>query len=470
MARGGAAISQKLLQIADDSGKVTLSQFSLYLTELTAREARESEAAPQADNALRLMTAHASKGLEFPMVIIAEAARRPRASSALLHVNADLGSAARSMTPPATNTKTALPTDAAIELQKLKGAAEEKRLLYVAATRAQDYLLVSGAFWQDRSGAWTSSGWLRHLLEALDLAEISPRATQILDFAGHPLRVDMPAAPPTPDRLGQAARLVADRWDFEPAIQRASAACAAAAGTPARLRRRAKSYLGYAAGELGGFLYADKAQNRQEAARRFREAAQETPPASMEGAGWQAMIGAIVHEILRDQAFNPSDTLPVDMIDALAWERGLSDASALSSLRSEARTLLENYQNSVVRGWIAQARQDNRPVYTELNFIFPWRGRVIHGAMDVLLQAPDGKWRIIDYKSGGRGDLSRHAQRYRLQLGVYAAAVQEKLNLVAPPRSFVHYLRRNRLIELPAADCRAELQRLESTLGEVRGA
>ena len=40
-----------------------------------------------------------------------------------------------------------------IELKKLKEAAERKRLLYVAATRAQDYLLISGQVSQDKAHA-----------------------------------------------------------------------------------------------------------------------------------------------------------------------------------------------------------------------------------------------------------------------------------------------------------------------------
>ena len=64
---------EKLLHLADNSGKTTLGGFSRYLQDLTTREIREGEALQEAGNAVRIMTVHASKGLEFPMVILADA-------------------------------------------------------------------------------------------------------------------------------------------------------------------------------------------------------------------------------------------------------------------------------------------------------------------------------------------------------------------------------------------------------------
>ena len=63
---------EKLLQLADDSGKITLGKFSRYLNDMSAREIREGEVLTQAGNAVKLMTVHASKGLEFPLVILAD--------------------------------------------------------------------------------------------------------------------------------------------------------------------------------------------------------------------------------------------------------------------------------------------------------------------------------------------------------------------------------------------------------------
>ena len=49
---------EKLLQLAEASGKITLSKFSRYLADLSTRELREGEAQLEAGNAIRLMTVH----------------------------------------------------------------------------------------------------------------------------------------------------------------------------------------------------------------------------------------------------------------------------------------------------------------------------------------------------------------------------------------------------------------------------
>ena len=115
------------------------------------------------------------------------------------------------------------------------------------------------------------------------------------------------------------------------------------------------------------------------------------------------------------------------------------------------------------------ARAAQRPVYTELPFIFRTEARVIHGVMDVLLRRSDNEWVIIDYKTSkvADGDFAEHAKRFRLQLGIYAAAAQEQLGLARPPLACVHFIRGNQMIELTSEDCQRELDRLESTIGEL---
>ena len=59
---------EKLLRTAAESGRVTPGAFTRYLGEMSEREVRESEAETDLTDAVTLMTVHASKGLEFPVV------------------------------------------------------------------------------------------------------------------------------------------------------------------------------------------------------------------------------------------------------------------------------------------------------------------------------------------------------------------------------------------------------------------
>ncbi len=138
---------EKLLQLAEDSGKITLGKFSQYLADLTAREVREGEALLEAGNALRIMSVHASKGLEFPLVILADTTwERGYIGAPILLDDPEFGLSCQVYDPEEAKLASGFAHRRNRDLQARKEAAERKRLLYVAATRAQDYLLISGQF------------------------------------------------------------------------------------------------------------------------------------------------------------------------------------------------------------------------------------------------------------------------------------------------------------------------------------
>lgn len=466
---------EKLLQLADDSGKTTLGEFSQYLSDLTAREAREGEALLEADDSVRLMTVHASKGLEFPMVCLADASWEGSAVPPMLLADSQRGLSCKVYDPTSNRYESGFAHKRNFDLQRRKEAAEAKRLLYVAATRAQDYLLISGAVSLEKSGFWKARGWLGQLLKTLDLEELPREEAQIASLAGHPLRIAMPDRPSDEALWHGTARSGAADWNAD------AEASAYPPLLPPLLQKlpvfpETASHISVTQlADLGEFRFGGDAKKRHGAGLRFRETAlHDLPPRAyplkLRRRLSQRQIGAIVHELLRQKAFHLQGEPPDELIEAIAWERGVTDASALAGVLKEVRRLLDNYARSDVCRWIERARAESRPIFTELPFILLWRKRVIHGAMDVLLLGADGIWRIIDYKTGDVGrDWLGSARQYRLQLGVYAAAVQEQLGLEESPRTYVHFLRHNRTVQLHSADCQVELERLEATLGEVIG-
>ncbi|MDO9547732.1 MAG: UvrD-helicase domain-containing protein, partial [Candidatus Marinimicrobia bacterium] len=104
---------------------------------------REGEAnlSSEIENSISIMTIHAAKGLAFPIVVIPELTARKRSSyRRLLSDNSD---------HIAFNLKTTFDDGRGYyyqllsQIEKDREAAEEKRILYVAATRAESYLLLS---------------------------------------------------------------------------------------------------------------------------------------------------------------------------------------------------------------------------------------------------------------------------------------------------------------------------------------
>jgi ATP-dependent helicase/nuclease subunit A len=92
---------------------------------------------------VRLMTIHGSKGLEAPVVVLADSAhqRRPRADG---HVLADLDGQRLPLFHPPT-AECAAKLLALRDIDRAADAQEDLRLLYVGLTRAADHLYIGGA-------------------------------------------------------------------------------------------------------------------------------------------------------------------------------------------------------------------------------------------------------------------------------------------------------------------------------------
>src|SRR5690606_26920471 len=148
---------------ARETGITALNQFVRYLNDMTESESKEGGVALQDDNAVRLTTIHSSKGLEYPIVWIADAcSSRQENAKDLLNFSGELGCklplADQSIDHDGDNKDSKLPLFVYRRTNMLwaeSEAAESLRLLCVAATRAQEALFVSAV-----SDGKEIKGWL----------------------------------------------------------------------------------------------------------------------------------------------------------------------------------------------------------------------------------------------------------------------------------------------------------------------
>lgn len=141
----------KLIDIArtfDRSGLFGLPDFIARLSELVSDPPREEQAATQPENAdvIKIMSIHQSKGLEFPVVFVPDLAAKSHGGvSAGAGWDRQLGCIAR---PP--DEDPPLFTDFGHRLtssiEEVADWREDLRILYVAATRAEDLLVLSAGF------------------------------------------------------------------------------------------------------------------------------------------------------------------------------------------------------------------------------------------------------------------------------------------------------------------------------------
>src|SRR5205823_567151 len=161
-----------------------LYRFIQYLESI--RDEFDSGQSPQlgeAENAVRIMSIHRAKGLEFPVVFVPELGKRINLQSCSGNILADrkLG---LGLTAIDRRKRIRYPSLASVLVaQRLRRQilAEEMRILYVAMTRAKEHLILSGTCREDAPEAWMSA----HLGRVGPLpANNVQSAKTILDWVG----------------------------------------------------------------------------------------------------------------------------------------------------------------------------------------------------------------------------------------------------------------------------------------------
>ncbi|MDP9134278.1 MAG: UvrD-helicase domain-containing protein, partial [Actinomycetota bacterium] len=122
-----------------------LRRFIDYVAERDELGDRQGEAPlePEDVQAVRLMTVHRSKGLEFPVVCVADLGKPGREDRSSLQISDD-GAVGISLAQLGGGSVASSRLKDIRERQKLADEEEEKRVFYVAATRAEEHLILSG--------------------------------------------------------------------------------------------------------------------------------------------------------------------------------------------------------------------------------------------------------------------------------------------------------------------------------------
>jgi ATP-dependent helicase/nuclease subunit A len=140
-----------LLKLADeaqalgDAGLRSLRGVVRWLADLESREIDESESplAEDGDDAVRVMTVHKAKGLEFRFVVLADVGREGKNDRPPLLVERASGAIeARAKLAASDAHVTTLGYERLWEHERARLDAESLRLLYVATTRARDILVL----------------------------------------------------------------------------------------------------------------------------------------------------------------------------------------------------------------------------------------------------------------------------------------------------------------------------------------
>ena len=170
---------EKLFRLAEQFEKSghLIRDFVHYVEEFEAIGGREGEGQmDESANVVRLMTIHQAKGLEFPVVIIPDLHREPNRREAAFILDRHKGMTVRVPDGRGRSVRGALFNELG-QRNRWREEFESMRLLYVAATRAEDLSILSGAI--DRKGLENLTKtdreqWLGWVWRALELETHSP--------------------------------------------------------------------------------------------------------------------------------------------------------------------------------------------------------------------------------------------------------------------------------------------------------
>ncbi len=405
---------EKLLELAKSTKEVILSEFITYVETLSQMDDREGEATIEVDNAVRLMSIHKAKGLEFPIVILPTAISQGSKSLAPILAIRDYGIAAKRLDREEGRLVKTTAYLIAEAREEEMDRAETNRLLYVALTRARDYLIISG-----KTGG--KDDWLSQILGALN---IDHNGEGDISFPWGKIYIKHYEVISEESPLSDESSL----WDRECVIEGEPAELSQdlpqavipslTAFSPSSSIRSARIF--YSPTSLRNLIKSpistksDKEKDRDEL---------------------KMKLGTIVHSSLEYWIF-PGEEGFEDFIEKHSLKEGIRDENDKRSIIEKATSMLIDFQKSDMYHEINEAEIRRR----ELPFNYLWRGKIINGIIDILYKNREGKWVIVDFKTDDitAEQVREYSRIYAVQLGLYARAVKDILG--EEPLVYLYYL------------------------------
>ncbi|MDR4497279.1 MAG: UvrD-helicase domain-containing protein [Candidatus Scalindua sp.] len=173
----------ELCKNQEEFAPLTLRDFIEIAEGYKYKEIRESEAHVESeeDNVVKLVTVHSAKGLEFPVVVVADIDRDNTRPSDYFVYSKNHGMSFKILNPLTNEEEKPRSYEQINSEMKEKELQESQRLLFVALTRAQEHLILSGGIAKGRSSGDKDNGnWYNYVSSALDLNQDFKKSPSIL--------------------------------------------------------------------------------------------------------------------------------------------------------------------------------------------------------------------------------------------------------------------------------------------------
>ncbi len=470
---GGDMMTANVEKLADiirgheSEGYYTLDKlvYDLCLAEKSDDEEGEADPQPEiiGDNTVSIMTVHASKGLEFPIVILPELGEKIGADrNVTVIVDETFGAGIK--IPPLKDsensdndpgTKKDLLDSPPLALQKYlynrKSHAESKRLFYVACTRARDHLILCGNTPKDKSkdnppfeGDSDCRTRMDYLTKYIGLklsdADNSTDGSEVLTLSGD---VKSGLYDISNDSFNAAIRII--RYEDMPEFKETDIESDTETESAGELRLIDIIRLEHAGNDPNAESYGEFGQSVQPV-----QSVQNNAVNSFDRKFSVTAINAYLagpkayrDKYLMHKASNPvikglgrhnesvDKGIIIHEIFAGTDPKHVFDRYLVKD-HAEMEEYRRCYRNFIGNTFIAGART----IACELEFTVNIGGYIFKGAIDRLMMK-DGELMIIDYKTGSKAEESERNSKYAVQMAVYQTAVRDMCGQNA--RTFIYY-------------------------------
>ncbi|NOY84627.1 MAG: UvrD-helicase domain-containing protein [Nitrospirae bacterium] len=379
--------------------------FSLRAAVDTATDTAESPLAEAGIDAVKVFSIHKAKGLEFPLVILAGCHAVPKPGAR------DSGSLRYDWSSDLTGLRLGEVRDLnAVFLKekvRLREIEEEKRLLYVAMTRAREHLMISAAPSEKiKPGSFLSQ------IETV-LAE---KGEGILSDSGSgPIKIgdDLISRTVLSEiELEGVAQVLEDR----PASEVDDAALAQKWENRFRVYdvlQNKKVFISPTQLKI-----TDKTAFKRAPAK--KKALSQTPTAEI-----SAKLGQLAHRFLETWDFSSDPKNYKGILDSFLNQQGLLNKDmSPEALFEEMDAIFKVFFFSPAYAALSQVKIVDR----EVPFFMPWQGQVMQGEIDLIYEEA-GKLYIADYKTDRikKTEIQEAAKQYHHQCQIYPEAVRRAL-------------------------------------------
>lgn len=408
---------------SDSSSYKGLFNFLKYIDELYSSGGADKEGSQDSDiDAVRIMSIHKSKGLEFPYVFLcaSEGEINSKDSSGNLLLSRELGIGINAYRK--SRDTASLPLNKAISvLSKDDSVSEELRVLYVALTRAREHLEIIGSVNLKKN---EDSFSFPEILSSVSYTDVLS-ASSFLDWLFMARQNDSPIKYSKTECVGEEATQD-EAYDIRvPQPVKCSERISDILSYTYPRQNLFKVKNKYSVSELkSGTLYEDENTSYQF---NFSNSSLARPSyLNSDKVFTSAQKGSIMHYVTAHlNIYNGDIENQISSMNLTEKERGAVDIAALKTLLSS--DMIERMKKS-------------GSFYREAPFTFSKRlseitenrsddyDILIQGIIDCYFEEPDGLV-LIDYKTDKNISEKEAIERYSVQIELYAEALTKKYNL-----------------------------------------